>query len=94
MAKELLKIHSDHNKLKTFEKLKGNPKIKPSMLKKVLIMHIENKLVPYLLINTYIQEKKSLKPPETRASQYIFGVLKKMSVYEFIFSGTYLIYSK
>ena len=91
MAKEMLKIHSDPNKLKTFEKLKKNPKIKKPMLKKVLSMHIENKLVPYLLINTYIQEKKSLKPPETRASQYIFGVLKKMSVYEFIFSGSFCV---
>ena len=87
MAKEMLKIHSNFNKLKTFEKLKKTPKVSKSMLKRVLTMHIENKIVPYLLINTYIQEKKAMKPPETRASQYIFGMLKKMSVYEFIFSG-------
>ena len=87
MAKELLKVYADQNKAKTYEKLKNSPKVSKTMLKKVLAMHIENKIVPYLLINTYIQEKKSLKPPETRASQYIFGVLKKMAIYELIFSS-------
>jgi hypothetical protein len=87
MAKELLKVYSDQNKTKTYEKLKNSPKVSKTMLKKVLSMHIENKIVPYLLINTYIQEKKAMKPPETRASQYIFGILKKMAVYELIFSS-------
>ena len=91
MAKELLKVYSDQNKLKTFEKLKNTPKVKKSMLKRVLTLHLENKIVPYLLINTYIQEKKTMKPIDTKASQYIFGVLKKMAVYEFIFSGILII---
>ena len=89
MAKELLKVYSDQNKRKTYEKLRETPKVSKSMLKRVLALHLENKIVPYLLINTYIQEKKAMKPPETKASQYIFGILKRMSVYELIFSSKF-----
>lgn len=86
MAKELLKVYSDQNKSKTYERLKETPRVSKAMLKRVLALHLENKIVPYLLINTYIQEKRAMKPPETKASQYIFGILKRMAVYEFIFS--------
>lgn len=92
MAKEILHCLADSFRRETYLKMKDNPLIDKAIIKKVLSLKLANRLVPYTLINAYVDEKKHYKPSETKASEYIFGVLKKMTVYEFVFSSESFIF--
>lgn len=92
MAKEILHALAHPVRRKIYSRLHKTPHIEKEIVKNLFINHYVGNLEnPFNFINIYLNEKEIAKKDETKASEYIFGILKKMTVYEFVFSSNILI---
>ena len=86
MAEEIRKMTQNPLKLAVFRQLEDHPDISKIFIKKVIIMHLENKNPQLIEVDKLMEEEEEAQYVQTRASEHIFSILKGLKSYELLYA--------
>lgn len=86
MSQEIEKVYEKDHKKNVFEKLIIHPDAPKNFIKKLLKMHMEDNVQPFITFDKYLAEQENRKMKIQKASEYIFDLLRSLKSYEFFYS--------
>ena len=86
MVNEISSVNSNPRKKIAFNLLQEHPDVSSHFIRRVFAILAQNKDPKYIEIDDIFREEETTYFIKTRASEHIFGILKKLKSYEFIYS--------